>query len=136
MSKKAFLALFALVFCACSTQSTPEQTAYKQQMPSIVGGVMSADDERYFASFANACGPDNPAACLSAADLLYSKKYFEDAAIWYDKTCSGLQYIPACLRLADMYDKGVGVPKDQTIAKSIWKTACFSGDKPSCEKMK
>mgnify|MGYP004494189885 CR=1 FL=1 len=77
---------------------------------------------------------------ISAQDenenLTATAERYNDAAHAYNQICVAAQHIPACLKLAKMLENGIGVPKDREAAQSIYRTACYRGDKPSCKKVK
>lgn len=81
-------------------------------------------------------GKENINACVQVAEILYDLERYNDAAHAYNQICVAAQHIPACLKLAKMLENGVGVPKDREAAQSIYRTACYRGDKPSCKKVK
>lgn len=153
MSKNIFKIFFALFlafgFVACNKQPKPQkpqnpQTSANSQIgisdvlaePLPAGaGTLSAQDKEYLDAYDKACSPSNTNACMSKAGLLYERGYYRDAAYLYDEICGKLQHIPACLLLAQMFEKGIGVPTNKQLAKDIYERACYSGDKESCKKM-
>lgn len=85
-------------------------------------------------SLVSDCRADDVESCQEAADFLYKNGYYKEAALSYDDTCRFYQYIPACLKLAKMFEKGQGVTKSKINAQDIYRRACYMGDKPSCSK--
>ncbi len=80
------------------------------------------------------CKSGIQASCKDLGDYFYDKLDFKTAARAYDYTCAKFQYLPACLRLAYMFESGKGMDKNLEIAKDIYIRACHSGDKESCKK--
>lgn len=130
-----------LFLCAC--QNNKNINTPKNQILQTKANIVSLDSEmrlmqkdEIFMRLNNNCDSKNIQNCMAAGNYLYAKSKFAFAAWYYDEICSKMQYIPACLKLAKMYEEGIGVPKNIAIAKDIYKSACYMGDKQSCEKMK
>lgn len=147
MSKNIFKVFFALFIAfglaACAKQGP--QTSAKSQigisdvlaepLKNEAAKGLSAEDQEYLDVYDKACSPSNTNACMSKAGLLYQRGFYRDAAYLYDEICGKLQHIPACLALAQMFEKGIGVSQNKQLAKDIYERACYSGDKESCKKM-
>ena len=138
MSKFKFSALIAALFMlGCDQPNTPNDVKIGSLNKASDEVILNENDKNQIAAFDRACEADkNTNACMSVANMLFHKKQYSEAAAAYDQICSGLQHIPACLQLAKMFEEGLGVTKNTSIAKDIYERACYSGDKASCSRMK
>lgn len=138
MNKLKFSALIvALFMLGCDQPNTPNSVQIGSLSTASDEAVLNENDKNQIAAFDRACEADkNTHACMSVANMLFHKKRYSEAAAAYDQICSGLQHIPACLQLAKMFEEGLGVSKNNAIAKDIYEKACYSGDKASCSRMK
>lgn len=82
------------------------------------------------------CENGSKESCLQYGNYLYGKDDFIGAASVYNATCSHFQYVQACIKLAGMFENGVGVEKNIATAKDIYTRACYSGNSFGCKKMK
>ncbi len=93
-------------------------------------------EDAHFNALNNNCSAENKEACLAAANYLYAQGEYSYAAWYYDQICSRFQYVPACLKLAQMLENGTGIKEDKASAEDIYMKACYLGDKPSCSRFK
>lgn len=137
MNKLSFFTLIAaFAFIGCDQ---PNTTGARQigTLSSTPTTELNENNKNQIANLDRACEMNKDVnACMSVANMLFANKQYSEAAGAYDQICSGLQHIPACLQLAKMFEDGLGVVKNTSIAKDIYEKACYSGDKPSCSKMK
>ena len=60
---------------------------------------------------------------------------YANAMSAYDRGCK-LGDVPCCTNTAVLYEHGLGVAQDETKARSIYRSACFSGDTSGCDNLK
>ena len=53
----------------------------------------------------------------------------------YDRGCK-LGDVPCCTNMAVLYEHGLGVAQDESKARNIYRSACFSGDSSACDNLK
>jgi TPR repeat protein len=54
------------------------------------------------------------------------------AAALFDRACEH-GHTPSCIALADMLERGEGIPADLARAESLWDRACFEGSTEACD---
>ena len=60
---------------------------------------------------------------------------YANAMSAYDRGCK-LGDVPCCTNTAVLYEHGLGVAQDESKARSIYRSACFSGDTSACDNLK
>jgi len=68
------------------------------------------------------------------AQIAYSQKEYTKAAKYYQKACKQ-KNAKACLKLADLYDIGLGIAMDESKALYYFKEACKLGDEDGCNQV-
>lgn len=53
----------------------------------------------------------------------------------YERGCK-LGDIPSCTNTGVLYENGLGVAQDESKARNIYRSACFSGDSSACDNLK
>ncbi|CUU85272.1 Sel1 repeat-containing protein [Campylobacter hyointestinalis subsp. hyointestinalis] len=120
-------ALFVFVLSGCSA---------KKNSTLVKNETIDTRDTLLQTKLTNDCKAGNKVSCKELGDYFYDQAKYGDAANVYDYTCAKFWYIPACLRLAYMFENGTGVEKNESIARDIYKRACYNGDKESCKKIR
>lgn len=132
LSKAVIIAISGmLIFGGCAVSGRGVNSGQNQTVNSH-----DTQNDVTFNELNDACTPQNVQACMNAAAYLYKTKNYEYSAWYYNQICSRFQHIPACLKLAEMFESGTGVSKDAQKANDIYDRACNMGDKPSCKKVK
>ncbi|RAZ53870.1 SEL1-like repeat protein [Campylobacter hyointestinalis] len=120
-------ALFVFVLLGCS--ATKNSTLVKNDALGSSDTLLQTAKDK----LTNDCKAGDKVSCKKLGDYFYDQAKYGDAANVYDYTCAKFWYIPACLRLAYMFKNGTGVEKNESIARDIYKRACYNGDKNSCD---
>ncbi|MDA3048824.1 hypothetical protein OFO03_00900 [Campylobacter sp. JMF_02 ED1] len=84
----------------------------------------------------DACKQGNGPLCFSFAESMYAKGDFASAANAYNMACTGTQNFPACMKLADMFERGQGVEKNIFNAIDLYRVTCYYGYKNACANMR
>lgn len=135
-----FVVLISLTGCVKDQNAINPSTAssseidYSEQIQKEKNRIAELEKDERLIAYHNSCNAKNLEACLQAGDYIYERKFYEEAARYYDSVCANYQHLASCLRLANMFEKGIGVKKDLQKSKDIYERACYSGDKPSCKK--
>jgi uncharacterized protein len=105
------------------------------------------DIERAIAAFERGCSAGDAGGCSIVAKVLEGApdipadatsrvpRDLRRAASLYQKACD-LGAMPECRRLAEMYERGLGVRKDAARAGKLYARACAGGEKDACARGK
>ncbi|NLY04132.1 MAG: sel1 repeat family protein [Campylobacter sp.] len=126
-----FVIFAAFVLTGCVTASN-KNTISNQRIEDevvLIGNVNASVDT-------NQLNKTDVAGAFSIANNYYQNGDFVNAIAAYDYTCTRFQYVPACVRMANMFEKGEGVVASKMAALDIYQRACYSGHKDSCNDVK
>lgn len=76
------------------------------------------------------------ATAFKTANAYYQKGDFANSITAYDFICAKFQYLPACVKLANMFEKGEGITANKMVALDIYERACYGGHAQSCDDVK
>lgn len=125
----AFIATF-MVGCTATTNKQPTVSNDRiQEQVILVEEVDSTLD-------LNALNRMDTANAFKTANAYYRNGDYANAITAYDFTCAKFQYIPACVKLGNMFEKGEGITANKLIALDIYERACFGGNDKSCDDVK
>jgi hypothetical protein len=74
----------------------------------------------------------DPEGCLALGKLYESELNYEQARTRYQQACDSVGS-QACLQLARLYEKGLGVAADTAKARSLYQQACDGGIQEGCD---
>ena len=84
----------------------------------------------------DACNNGNGPLCFNFAESMYAKGDYASAANAYNAACVGTLNFPACMKLADMFEKGQGVEQNKFNAIDLYRVTCYHGYKNACANMR
>ncbi|MDA3051972.1 hypothetical protein OFO01_00690 [Campylobacter sp. JMF_01 NE2] len=84
----------------------------------------------------DACKNGNEQLCFSFAEQMYAKGDYASSAFAYNVLCAYAQNYPACMKLAEMFEKGQGVQQNTFNAIDIYTKTCYHGYKNACANMR
>ncbi len=100
----------------------------------LAGSGVGKDVPRALGLFEKACAGGRPPACFNVG-VVNEKQLTPPkpkvAAEFYEKACDA-KYFKACTNLGSLYLQGVGVAKNPTKARRLYKRACDGGDEVAC----
>lgn len=134
-SFKIFFILIPIIFLGCAKNHDvkPSQSTYSKDSQISTLPPKTATNQEV--SMDNACKIGDINRCTKFADLKFKDGDFDSAINAYDMNCAK-QHIPSCIKMANMFEKGEGVPKDLDTALDIYTRACYGGHSRSCNDMK
>ena len=103
------------------------------------------DPQRALAAYERGCSAGDPGGCTIVAKTLEGASDIPEsvvarvprdlkrAASLYQKACD-MAELPSCLRLAEMYEAGLGVRKDAARAARLYARACEGGVTDACRR--
>lgn len=121
MKKYTFIILAAIFLVGCQTSSGSKIKNTQTSIPLAVSE--------------DACVVGQVEQCYALGNAYYSKKEFSKAVSAYDSICQK-QYVPACLKMAGMFESGQGLPVNLENALDIYTKACYLGYDKNCNDMK
>ncbi|PSM52308.1 hypothetical protein CBLAS_0308 [Campylobacter blaseri] len=133
----AFALVIPFTFFGCATTTKQVPKTQKQEYDINMGEVVDnplAEQDRIIIE--RQCQSVGAKSCYDLGVSYYRKGDFKTAINTFDVGCAMYQYLPSCLQMGRMFEKGEGVPVNKAAALDIYERACFSGDKPSCQDMR
>ncbi|QKF64148.1 sel1 repeat family protein [Campylobacter corcagiensis] len=133
MKKAICFTFIAALIAGCATTKSSSRPGVSndriQEQVILVESVNSTLD-------LNALNRMDTADAYKTANSYYKNGDYVNAITAYDFTCAKFQYIPACVRLASMFEKGQGITANRLIALDIYERSCYGGHDESCNDAK
>lgn len=123
MKKYILLILAAFLLSACETSQG--NSTLKN----------SNEEKEVYRVAENACQGNDADECFALGNAYYAQGKYKNALEAYNSICQK-QYVPACLKMADMFEKGQGTPVNLEYALDIYTKACYLGYDKNCADMK
>lgn len=99
------------------------------------GQLVARDEARSLVLSGKACDGGQLSACNTTGVVHLRRKEYAQAAAPIAKACDGGEAV-GCSNLALIYEQGLGVARDLSRARTLYKKACDGGFKSSCERLK
>ena len=131
MKKHISILVIALVLVGCSA-TTGKNTVSNERINEEIILVENVNSNLDSA----ALNRMDVASAFKTANSYYQNGDFTNAITAYDFVCAKFQYIPACIRLGNMFERGEGVSANKMVALDIYQRACYSGHTKSCSDVK
>lgn len=131
-----FALLVPFVFFGCTPQTknpVPDKQEYDVKTGQTVDNPIDSSNRN---TLEQQCKTVGAKECYNLASKYYKSGDFKTAINVYDIGCSMYQYLPSCLKMGEMFEKGEGIKIDRAVALDIYERACYSGHKPSCQSVK
>lgn len=123
MKKYLLLLLAAFFLTACETSQgshTLNNESYEKEVYRVTE---------------DACQSNDADQCFALGNAYYAQGKYKEALNSYDSICQK-QYVPACLKMATMFEKGQGSPVNLEYALDIHTKACYLGYDKNCDDMR
>lgn len=140
--KFAGILLAGLIFVGCASHQN-HSTDKSAINYSSIGATQRIKDrivsDSDFRSFDASCKSGELLGCYNVANYYYQHEDYATAIRMYDEICATNNYpnnLPSCIKMAGMFEKGEGIMPNINTAFDLYKRACFTGDKPSCQDAK
>lgn len=135
---RVFLAFtLTLLFVGCASSNATKNLAPKEYEAKEQGFKPSSKPKKFIPNklLLESCQNNSVFACYELGNQAFNTGEYFLALSYYDNICHNAFYLPACKKIALIFEEGLGVEVNLQNSLEIYSTACFRGDKASCKEM-